>query len=96
MESLFNAFESDDISVVCIAMETIGYIAITPEGKHTLHKQGNYMVKAMLKMMEVITKSTIECRIRALNTLTNLIKLEVSKFIIIITLSVKISFYSPE
>lgn len=40
VETIFRSTNESDPSLVCVALETVGYIATTPSGKLTLHKQG--------------------------------------------------------
>lgn len=40
VEKIFRSTNESDPSLVCVALETVGYIATTPSGKLTLHKQG--------------------------------------------------------
>lgn len=40
IEMIFNTVKESDQSLVCVALETVGYIATTPKGKQMLQKQG--------------------------------------------------------
>lgn len=40
IEVIVDSLGSSDHTLVCVALETVGYIATTTAGKHTLHKQG--------------------------------------------------------
>ncbi|XP_054272652.1 26S proteasome non-ATPase regulatory subunit 5 [Macrosteles quadrilineatus] len=79
IETIFKTLNSDDQSLVCVALETIGFIGTTPAGKRTLHKQGTVMKGVMKKLDEIVLKWPSESRVRGLNSLANLLRLELSE-----------------
>lgn len=76
VSALFETFDTSDMILLGVAMETVGYIATSVEGKFMLHNLGDQMVKAMRKMYEVIECSPTEYRVRAMNTIANIIELK--------------------
>lgn len=46
IEIIVNSINGSEPNLVCVALETVGYIATTTTGKHTLSKQGNLIIKS--------------------------------------------------
>nr|KAG5705807.1 hypothetical protein BaRGS_027466 [Batillaria attramentaria] len=67
-----------DASIRGLAIDTIGFIATTPEGKAALNKQGNMMTECVKNLGGIIRNSPSEMRVRALEAVASLIKLQVS------------------
>ena len=72
--ALVNMVKSDDHLVQTIAFETIGYIGVSLEGKITLEEMN--VLEHIEKFEMVIRDSPTEVKIRALNALASLIKLD--------------------
>jgi hypothetical protein len=68
--------QSDDLTAHSIAFETIGYIGVSLEGKTALVEKGNKMVECIEKLEMLIRDRPIEVKIRAMNALASLIKLD--------------------
>lgn len=68
--------ESDDLVAQSVAMETIGYIGVSLEGKLALAELGNRMTNCIDKLETLLTDSPTEVRIRAINAFASLIKLD--------------------
>ncbi|XP_066999030.2 26S proteasome non-ATPase regulatory subunit 5 [Anabrus simplex] len=75
--ALFETLDSPDMIMAGVAMETVGYIATTVEGKHMLSSLGDAMNNAMKTLACKIANSPTEWRVRALNTVANIIALKV-------------------
>nr|QSC88210.1 26S proteasome regulatory particle assembly chaperone 5 [Nilaparvata lugens] len=75
--AIFEFSNSADANLAAIALETIGYVATTPEGKLCLNKHGDAMSSVMRKLNQLITSAPAEVRVRPLNTIANIIGLEV-------------------
>ncbi|XP_039287758.1 26S proteasome non-ATPase regulatory subunit 5 [Nilaparvata lugens] len=74
--AIFEFSNSADANLAAIALETIGYVATTPEGKLCLNKHGDAMSSVMRKLNQLITSAPAEVRVRPLNTIANIIGLE--------------------
>eukprot|EP00092_Neocalanus_flemingeri_P003439 GFUD01003687.1.p1 GENE.GFUD01003687.1~~GFUD01003687.1.p1 ORF type:complete len:499 (-),score=180.28 GFUD01003687.1:555-2051(-) len=76
LSALVNMVQSDDFTAQSIAFETIGYIGVSLEGKTALVEMGNKMVECIEKLEMLIKDSPTEVKIRAMNALASLIKLD--------------------
>jgi len=76
LTSLVNMVQAEDFTAQCIAFETIGYIGVSLEGKAALADMGNTMVECMDKLEMLIRNSPTEVKIRAMNAMASLIKLD--------------------
>lgn len=76
LTALVNMVQSDDFTAQSIAFETIGYIGVSLEGKTALVEMGNKMVECIEKLEMLIRDSPTEVKIRAMNALASLIKLD--------------------
>ncbi|ESP04905.1 hypothetical protein LOTGIDRAFT_211712 [Lottia gigantea] len=75
---VFNNLDSSDISQKNVAIDTIGFLGSTVEGKLTLEKLGQQMTRGMKCLGGLIKSTKTEDQLRALDSLTNLITLRVS------------------
>ncbi|XP_070175787.1 26S proteasome non-ATPase regulatory subunit 5-like isoform X2 [Littorina saxatilis] len=76
---LFDAInDKGDPSMKCLAIDTLGSISSTPEGKSALEKQGNTMTECLANLGKIIKNSPSDMRARALVTLANLLKIQVA------------------
>ena len=76
LNTLFEMAESADRCQQAVAFETLGYIGESLEGKSTLSNLGNKFINCIEKLENLIRDSPTEFRIRGLNALASLIKLE--------------------
>jgi len=76
LTALVNMVQAEDYTAQCIAFETIGYIGVSLEGKTALVEMGNKMVECIDKLELLIRNSPTEVKIRAMNALASLIKLD--------------------
>ncbi|GLG97513.1 hypothetical protein R5R35_011825 [Gryllus longicercus] len=74
--ALFETFDTSDMVLLGVAMETIGYIATSVEGKYMLYNLGDLMKKAIKKISNGIQSFPHLSRVRALNTMANIIELK--------------------
>ncbi|KAJ9587033.1 hypothetical protein L9F63_019375, partial [Diploptera punctata] len=78
VKALFETFQSPDLVLLGVAMETVGYIGTTVEGKYMLASLGETMDSTMKCLADKISDLPTEWRVRALNTVANLLKLKES------------------
>jgi len=76
VSSLAAMAESEDPVAQAIALETVGYIGVSLEGKLALAELGNRMTDTIDRLELLITDSPTEARIRAMNAFASLIKLD--------------------
>ena len=69
VSSLFEVIESGDESILGVALDTLGHVSASVEGKYTLQSLGDAMPCALKKIGEVIQRMPTELRIRGLNNL---------------------------
>ncbi|XP_001605001.1 26S proteasome non-ATPase regulatory subunit 5 [Nasonia vitripennis] len=79
ISSLFEVIESDDQTILAIALDTLGYVSSTVKGKYALQELGNAMPSALKKIAEIIQKMPTELRLRGLNSLTRILYVEKSE-----------------
>ncbi|XP_058791738.1 26S proteasome non-ATPase regulatory subunit 5 [Phymastichus coffea] len=70
ISALFEVIESNDQTLLAIALDTLGYISTTVKGKYALQDLGYPMLNALKKIGDVIQKMPSELRVRGLNNLT--------------------------
>lgn len=76
LTALVNMIQTQDFTAQSIAFETIGYIGVSLEGKSALAEMGNKILECIEKMEQLIKESPTEVKIRAMNALASLIKLD--------------------
>ena len=69
VSALFEVLESADQTILASALDTLGHIASTVEGKYALQDLGNNMTSALKRIAEVIKKMPTDLRVRGLNNL---------------------------
>lgn len=69
ISALFEVIETSDESILASALDTLGHIATTVEGKYALQDLGDNMTKALKKIAEVIKNMPSYFRLRGLNNL---------------------------
>ncbi|XP_068631028.1 26S proteasome non-ATPase regulatory subunit 5 [Battus philenor] len=79
LNSLFDAIESNDQTILPVALDTLGFIGITIEGKLCLAAVGGQFIQAVEKVGQLINNSPTEIKIRALHCFANLISVEKDK-----------------
>ncbi|CAD6242805.1 GSCOCG00009586001-RA-CDS [Cotesia congregata] len=78
--SLFELIETTDDNILLInALDTLGYVASTIDGKYALQNLGKPMELAMNKIAVIINKMPTEVRLRALDNLSLILHVEPSK-----------------
>lgn len=78
VKALFETFESPDLVLLGVAMETVGYIGTSVEGKYMLGSLGDTMDTTMKHLADKIATLPTEWRVRALNAVGNLLQLKIS------------------
>jgi 26S proteasome non-ATPase regulatory subunit 5 len=79
ISALFEVIESDDQTILAIALDTLGHVSSTVKGKYALQKLGNAMPSTLKKIAEIIKKMPSELRVRGLNNLTRIFSLNKSE-----------------
>ncbi|XP_069676870.1 26S proteasome non-ATPase regulatory subunit 5 isoform X4 [Periplaneta americana] len=74
--TLFETFDSPDLVLLGVAMETVGYIGTSVEGKYMLDSLDDTMDQTMKKLAHKISNLPTELRVRAMNTVANLLQLK--------------------
>lgn len=69
VSALFEVIESSDEIILASALDTLGHIATTVEGKYALQDLGDNMTNALKRLAEVIKKMPTDLRVRGLNNL---------------------------
>ncbi|KAL8569588.1 hypothetical protein ACOMHN_044726 [Nucella lapillus] len=67
-----------DPSVKGLAIQTVGFIGATPEGKGALDKQGEGMKQCVVSLGSVVKNSPSDIRMKALHAVARLLRLQVS------------------
>ncbi|CAH2105570.1 unnamed protein product [Euphydryas editha] len=76
VESLFDALNSDDTTILPVALDTLGFIGTTIEGKMCLMALGSKYTQIIEKLGLIIKNSPTEMKTRALHCISNLIAIE--------------------
>ncbi|XP_049870417.1 26S proteasome non-ATPase regulatory subunit 5 [Pectinophora gossypiella] len=76
VDALFDAFESNDAAVLPVALDTLGFIGNTIEGKLCLAAVGSKFIQAVHKVGDIIRNYPTEMKVRALNCFSNLISVD--------------------
>lgn len=80
----FKAVDSDDLNIFIPALEMVGTIAYSPQGKIILQKQDERLMRHLMgRLYEAMSRLPTEWRIRALHTLANIVHVEVSSVVIV-------------
>ena len=79
VSALFEVIESDDQIILASALDTLGHIASTVEGKYALQELGDSMTNALKRIAEVIKKMPTDLRIRGLNNLACILDVKKSE-----------------
>ncbi|CAH2071156.1 unnamed protein product, partial [Iphiclides podalirius] len=73
---VFNAIDSDDQAILLVALDTLGFIGKTTEGKLCLAAVGSKFIGAVEKIGTFIKNSPTEVKVRAAQCFTSLISVE--------------------
>ncbi|XP_075971766.1 26S proteasome non-ATPase regulatory subunit 5 [Anticarsia gemmatalis] len=76
VESLFEAFDSHDQTVLPVALDTLGFIGSTIEGKLCLAALGGKYIQTVDNVAKIIKNSNSDTKIRALNCFSGLISID--------------------
>lgn len=77
--ALFEVLESSDHTIVGVALDTLGYIASSVEGKYALQALGKAMPCALKKIGEIVQGMPTELRIRGLYALALILDVQKSE-----------------
>ncbi|XP_015123991.1 26S proteasome non-ATPase regulatory subunit 5 [Diachasma alloeum] len=77
--SLFQVIEGDDFVLLANALDTLGHIAQSVEGKYALESLGDVMPRVMERIGGIIDKLPTELRLRGLENLVLIIHIDKSK-----------------
>ncbi|XP_043476819.1 26S proteasome non-ATPase regulatory subunit 5 [Leptopilina heterotoma] len=77
--ALFDVIENGDESILAAALDTLGHISTTIEGKYALQDLGDSMTRALKKIAEIIKKMPTYFRLRALNNLEIILSVKKSE-----------------
>ncbi|XP_050343371.1 26S proteasome non-ATPase regulatory subunit 5 [Nymphalis io] len=76
LESLFDALDSKDATILPVALDTLGFIGTTIEGKMCLMALGSKYTQIVEKLGFIIKNSPTELKIRSLHCVANLIGID--------------------
>ncbi|XP_045447090.1 26S proteasome non-ATPase regulatory subunit 5 [Melitaea cinxia] len=76
VESLFDALNSDDITILPVALDTLGFIGTTIEGKMCLMALGSKYTQIIEKLGLIVKNNPTEMKIRALHCIASLIAID--------------------
>lgn len=75
---MFETLEASDLAVVGTGMETLGFIATTLKGKYMLQSFGAKVPETLHRMVEKLPSVPMEIKVRLLNSIANILHLNVS------------------
>ncbi|KAK6195800.1 hypothetical protein SNE40_001155 [Patella caerulea] len=73
---VFNNLNSNDVGQKNVAIDTLGFLGSTVEGKQTLEKLGNQMDNGVRVLGSIIKDTKVEFQLRALDSLVSLLTLK--------------------
>ena len=76
VSTLAEMVRSDDVTAQTVALETLGYIGVSLEGKSALLECGNQVTDCIDQLAVLLHDSCTELKITVLNTLASLVKLD--------------------
>lgn len=74
--ALFDVINTDDLTLLAIALDTLGHVASTTGGKYALDNFQNAMPKALKRIAEVIQKMTTQLKVCGLRNLSLILGVE--------------------
>ncbi|XP_066593756.1 26S proteasome non-ATPase regulatory subunit 5 [Prorops nasuta] len=72
--ALFEIIQSDDLSLLAVALDTLGYVAFPVVGKYALSTMNDFMVPALKRMVDIIMKMPTEFKIKGLQNLSAILQ----------------------
>ncbi|XP_049629027.1 26S proteasome non-ATPase regulatory subunit 5 [Suncus etruscus] len=75
VEKVFEMTESQDPTMVGVAVDTIGILGSTVEGKQVLHKAGTHFEHLLMKVGYQVKNASTELKIRCLDAISSLLYL---------------------
>ncbi|XP_013190282.1 26S proteasome non-ATPase regulatory subunit 5 [Amyelois transitella] len=76
LDTLFQVFESEDKAILPVALDTLGFVGATIEGKLCLAAQGAKFIQTVDKVAQLIRNSPNEIKVRALYCFAHLISVD--------------------
>lgn len=76
LDLLFEAFDSHDLTILPVALDTLGFIGSTIEGKLCLAALGSKYTQTVENVIQLIRNSSSEIKIRALHCFSGLISID--------------------
>ncbi|XP_030028072.2 26S proteasome non-ATPase regulatory subunit 5 [Manduca sexta] len=76
LEALFSAFDTSDHNVLPVALDTLGFVGTTVEGKLCLVALGSKYTQTIEKLGQIIKNSPTEIKVRALYCFANIISID--------------------
>lgn len=76
ISSLFEIIQSEDLSILPIALDTLGQVSKRVAGKYALESFGQSTRKTLKKVSEILQKMSSEIKVRALNNLASILRIE--------------------
>lgn len=76
ISALFEVIDSGDQNIVGTALDTLGFVSASVEGKYALQALGDTMIGAMKKIAEIVQRMPTTLRIRGLNNLALILEIQ--------------------
>ncbi|XP_012062164.1 PREDICTED: 26S proteasome non-ATPase regulatory subunit 5 [Atta cephalotes] len=76
ISALFDVIDSGDQNILGPALDTLGYVSASIEGKYALQALGEAMPSALKKITEIVQKMPTALRIRGLNNLALILEVK--------------------
>ncbi|XP_043677113.1 26S proteasome non-ATPase regulatory subunit 5 [Vespula pensylvanica] len=76
VSSLFEVLDSENHIILGVALDTLGHVASSVEGKYALQALGDSMLYALKKIAEIIQRMPTELRISSMNNLTLILNVQ--------------------
>lgn len=77
--ALFDVIESGDLSILPVALDTLGYVAERVEGKYALESLGEAMSNCLKRIGTMLRQLPSELKIRTLNNIALILRVEQDK-----------------
>lgn len=74
--ALFEVIDSGDQTILGPALDTLGFVSVTVEGKYALQALGDAMPSALKKIAEIVQRMPTDLRIRGLNNLVLILQVK--------------------
>lgn len=79
VSALFEVIEGEDQAILAVALDTLGYVSMSAEGKYALQALGEAMPCALKRIAEIIQKMPTALRIRGLNSLALILDVQIAE-----------------